>query len=290
MNILVVEDEVQLADTLAEILKRNKYNVDTVFDGDDGLEYARTGIYDCILLDIMLPVRSGTEIVRILRQEKNATPIMLLTAKSEVEDKIHGLDCGADDYLTKPFSTGELLARIRALTRRKGEVEVDCLHFGELQLNRQTYDLIQGDSRMKLSLKEYQIMEMLLSNPGQILPKERFIEKIWGYESDVEYNNIEVYISFLRKKLTAIHSTVQIRTARGIGYFLEKKASGDVQVLYAVGGTSVILSAANGADIKVLNMYSRSPKAFCMYSKDESLTTPESLRGKTIAFFDAPRF
>ena len=224
MNILVVEDEVQLADTLAEILKRNKYNVDTVFDGDDGLEYARTGIYDCILLDIMLPVRSGTEIVRILRHEKNATPIMLLTAKSEVEDKIHGLDCGADDYLTKPFSTGELLARIRALTRRKGEVEVDCLHFGELQLNRQTYDLIQGDSRMKLSLKEYQIMEMLLSNPGQILPKERFIEKIWGYESDVEYNNIEVYISFLRKKLTAIHSTVQIRTARGIGYFLEKKA------------------------------------------------------------------
>lgn len=224
MKILVVEDEVQLADTLAEILKRNKYNMDTVFDGDDGLEYARTGIYDCILLDIMLPVRSGTEIVQILRREKNATPIMLLTAKSEVEDKIHGLDCGADDYLTKPFSTGELLARIRALTRRKGEVEVDCLHFAELQLNRQTYDLIQGENRMKLSLKEYQIMEMLLSNPEQIIPKERFIEKIWGYESDVEYNNIEVYISFLRKKLTAIHSTVQIRTARGIGYFLEKKA------------------------------------------------------------------
>ena len=213
MKILVVEDEVQLADTLAEILKRNKYNVDTVFDGDDGLEYARTGIYDCILLDIMLPVRSGTEIVQILRREKNATPIMLLTAKSEVEDKIHGLDCGADDYLTKPFSTGELLARIRALTRRKGEVEVDCLHFAELQLNRQTYDLIQGENRMKLSLKD-----------EQIILKERFIEKIWGYESDVEYNNIEVYISFLRKKLTAIHSTVQIRTARGIGYFLEKKA------------------------------------------------------------------
>ena len=164
------------------------------------------------MLDIMLPVRCGTEIVQILRQEKNATPIMLLTAKSEVEDKIHGLDCGADDYLTKPFSTGELLARIRALTRRKGEVEVDCLHFAELQLNRQTYDLIQGENRMKLSLKEYQIMEMLLSNPEQIIPKERFIEKIWGYESDVEYNNIEVYISFLRKKLTAIHSTVQIRT------------------------------------------------------------------------------
>lgn len=224
LNILVVEDEVQLADTLAEILRRNKYNVDAVFDGEDGLEYARTGIYDCILLDIMLPVRSGIEVVQILRKEKNSTPIMLLTAKSEVEDKIQGLDCGADDYLTKPFSTGELLARIRALTRRKGEVEVDYLHFDELRLSRQTYALTQGENSMKLSLKEYQIMEILMSNPGQIMPKERFIEKIWGYESDVEYNNIEVYISFLRKKLAAIQSTVQIRTARGIGYFLEKKA------------------------------------------------------------------
>lgn len=224
LNILVVEDEVQLADTLAEILRRNKYNVDAVFDGEDGLEYARTGIYDCILLDIMLPVRSGIEVVQILRKEKNSTPIMLLTAKSEVEDKIQGLDCGADDYLTKPFSTGELLARIRALTRRKGEVEVDYLHFDKLRLSRQTYALTQGENSMKLSLKEYQIMEILMSNPGQIMPKERFIEKIWGYESDVEYNNIEVYISFLRKKLAAIQSTVQIRTARGIGYFLEKKA------------------------------------------------------------------
>ncbi len=222
MNILVVEDEVQLADTLAEILKRNKYKVDTVFDGDDGLEYARTGIYDCILLDIMLPIRSGIEVVRILRAERNSTPIMLLTAKSEVEDKINGLDCGADDYLTKPFSTGELLARIRALTRRKGEVEVDCLQFEGLRLNRQTYSLAQNSNNIKLSLKEYQIMEILLSNSGQIIPKERFIEKIWGYESDAEYNNIEVYISFLRKKLTAIESDVKIRTARGIGYFLEK--------------------------------------------------------------------
>ena len=202
MNILIVEDEVQLADTLSEILKRNKYNVDAVFDGDDGLEYARTGIYDCILLDIMLPVRSGIEIVSILRREKNSTPIMLLTAKSEVEDKIQGLDCGADDYLTKPFSTGELLARIRALTRRKGEVEVDDIHFEELRLNRQTYMLIQDNNSIK----------------------ERFIEKIWGYESDVEYNNIEVYISFLRKKLASICSPVQIRTARGIGYFLEVKS------------------------------------------------------------------
>lgn len=222
MNILIVEDEIQLADTLAEILRRNKYNVDAVYDGEDGLDYARSGIYDCIVLDIMLPKRDGVEVVRMLRQEKISTPVMLLTAKSEVEDKIHGLDCGADDYLTKPFSTGELLARIRALTRRKGEVAVDCLQFGQLMLNRQTYALMHGENSMKLSLKEYQIMEMLIANPGRILPKERFIEKIWGYESDVEYNNIEVYISFLRKKLTAIHSPIQIRTARGIGYSLEE--------------------------------------------------------------------
>ena len=222
LNILVVEDEIQLADTLSEILRRNKYKVDAVYDGGDGLDYARTGIYDCILLDIMLPVRSGVEVVRILRQEKISTPVMLLTAKSEVENKINGLDCGADDYLTKPFSTGELLARIRALTRRKGEVEVDCLQFGQLCLDRQTYDLSQGENSIKLSLKEYQIMEMLLANPRRIIPKERFIEKIWGYESDVEYNNIEVYISFLRKKLHAIDSPVQIRTARGIGYSLEE--------------------------------------------------------------------
>ena len=222
LNILVVEDEIQLADTLSEILRRNKYKVDAVYDGGDGLDYARTGIYDCILLDIMLPVRCGVEVVRILRQEKISTPVMLLTAKSEVEDKINGLDCGADDYLTKPFSTGELLARIRALTRRKGEVEVDCLQFGQLCLDRQTYALSQGENNIKLSLKEYQIMEMLLANPRRIIPKERFIEKIWGYESDVEYNNIEVYISFLRKKLHAIDSPVQIRTARGIGYSLEE--------------------------------------------------------------------
>ena len=223
MNILVVEDEVQLADSLAEILKRNKYKVDTVFDGDDGLEYARTGIYDCILLDVMLPIRSGFEVVRILRAERNSTPIMLLTAKSEIEDKIHGLDCGADDYLTKPFSTGELLARIRALTRRKGEVEVDYLQFEGLRLHRQTYLLAQNNNSIKLSMKEFQIMEILISNSNQIIPKERFIEKIWGYDSDAEYNNIEVYISFLRKKLNAIASDVKIRTARGIGYYLEKK-------------------------------------------------------------------
>ena len=222
MKLLLVEDEIPLADALSEILKRNKYSVDAVYDGEDGLEYAKTGLYDCIVLDIMLPRMDGIQVLRKLRAAGFSTPVMLLTAKSEVEDIISGLDCGADDYLTKPFSTGELLARIRALTRRTGDVIPDCYQFHDLKLNMRSYALSTDSNSIKLSLKEYQIMEMLLANPRRIIPKERFIEKIWGYESDVEYNNIEVYISFLRKKLHAIDSPVQIRTARGIGYSLEE--------------------------------------------------------------------
>lgn len=221
MKILIVEDEIALAEALSEILKRNKYNVDAVYDGDDGLSYAMTGIYDCIILDIMLPKMNGIDVLRILRRKHISTPVLLLTAKSEVEDKINGLDSGADDFLTKPFITGELLARVRALTRRKGEVITDQFTFGDVALNKTTFSLSREGQFVKLSLKEFQIMEMLIANPRQLIPKERFIEKIWGYESDIEYNNVEVYISFLRKKLSAIESTVTIRTARGVGYFLE---------------------------------------------------------------------
>jgi len=222
MRILVVEDEIQLADALSEILKRNMYNVDTSYDGIGGLDNALTDMYDCIILDIMLPGMSGLEVLRNMRREHINTPVLLLTARSEVEDKINGLDCGADDYLTKPFVTGELLARVRALTRRKGEiVDEHRLDYNGLELNKDTCSVIWQGNDVKLSLKEYQIMELLISNPHQILPKERIIEKIWGYESDVEYNNIEVYISFLRKKLSAISAPVQIKTARGIGYSLE---------------------------------------------------------------------
>lgn len=221
MKLLLVEDEIPLADALSEILKRNKYSVDAVYDGEDGLEYAKTGLYDCIVLDIMLPRMDGIQVLRKLRAAGFSTPVMLLTAKSEVEDIISGLDCGADDYLTKPFSTGELLARIRALTRRTGDVIPDCYQFHDLKLNMRSYALSTDSNSIKLSLKEYQIMEMLIANPRQIIPKERIIEKIWGFEKDVEYNNIEVYISFLRKKLSAISSTVQIKTARSIGYSLE---------------------------------------------------------------------
>lgn len=222
MKLLVVEDEIQLADALSEILKRNMYSVDTAYDGISGLDNALTGVYDCIILDIMLPGMNGIDILRNIRNEKINTPVLLLTARSEVEDKINGLDCGADDYLTKPFVTGELLARVRALTRRKGEiVDENRLDYNGLELNKNTCSVVWQGNDVKLSLKEYQIMELLISNPHQILPKERIIEKIWGYESDVEYNNIEVYISFLRKKLMAVSAPVQIKTARGIGYSLE---------------------------------------------------------------------
>ena len=222
-KIIIVEDDPGISKYLQAALRGHDYEPMLATDGKTALEMIASHCPDLLLLDLGLPDMDGSEIIRSVRSWSRM-PIIVISARSAELDKAAALDMGADDYLTKPFSTGELLARIRALTRRKGEVEVDCLHFAELQLNRQTYDLIQGENRMKLSLKEYQIMEMLLSNPEQIIPKERFIEKIWGYESDVEYNNIEVYISFLRKKLTAIHSTVQIRTARGIGYFLEKKA------------------------------------------------------------------
>ncbi len=221
MKLLVIEDEVALADALSEILKRNKYSVDTVYDGVDGLDYARSGIYDCILLDIMLPRKDGITVLRELRAAHVSTPVLLLTAKSDTEDKIKGLDSGADDYLTKPFVSGELLARVRSLTRRRGEVVTDEFTFGDISLNKSTFSLSCEGQFLKLSLKEYQILELLIANPKQLIPKERFIEKIWGYESNVEYNNVEVYISFLRKKLATIGSSVTIKTARGIGYFLE---------------------------------------------------------------------
>lgn len=222
MKILVIEDEIQLADALSELLRRNLYSVDAFYDGISGLDNALTGIYDCIILDIMLPGMNGIDVLRNIRSEHISTPVLLLTARSEIDDKINGLDCGADDYLTKPFITGELLARVRALTRRKGEIiDEGRLEYKDLSLNKNTCSITCKGVDVKLSPKEYYVMEMLIANHGQILPKERIIEKIWGCESDVEYNNIEVYISFLRKKIASVNSPVQIRTARGIGYFLE---------------------------------------------------------------------
>ncbi|MGN0536945.1 MAG: response regulator transcription factor [Acutalibacteraceae bacterium] len=221
MRLLIVEDEVGLAEALAAILRKEKYAVDVSYDGLSGLENALSGLYDCILLDIMLPKMNGVEVLKNIRNEKIETPVLLLTAKSEVNDKIQGLDAGADDYLTKPFVKGELLARIRALTRRKGTVIESSPRFGDITLNLRKCELSCGTESVLLGRKEFQMMEMLISAGGQIVTKELFVQKIWGYDDDTEYNNVEVYISFLRKKLQLLNSTVQIRTRRGVGYCLD---------------------------------------------------------------------
>lgn len=225
MKILIVEDEVHLALALKKILEKKKYLVDAVNDGLSGFEFAKTGMYDLVILDIMLPKLNGIEVLKRLRVLKFATPVLMLTAKDEIENKVTGLDCGADDYMTKPFSTDELLARIRALLRRKGEIIDDVLSFGTLKLNLKKCTLETNSNNIKLPLKEFQIFELLIANPKQIISKDRIIEKIWGGDSDVEFNNVEVYISFLRKKLQFLDSAVQIKTARGVGYSLEETDS-----------------------------------------------------------------
>lgn len=222
MRILLVEDEEGLSQALTEIFKKNRFTVDAVLNGREGLKYAMTGNYDVIVLDIMLPEIDGITILKTLRKNHNNVPVILLTAKDEISDKIAGLDAGADDYLTKPFSTDELLARVRALSRRKGDLKDDSVTFGDLTLSKKNCELqAAGGEAIKLSLKEYQILDLLFENPHQVITKEQLIEKIWGGDSNAEYNNVEVYISFIRKKLENLKVKVRIRTARGIGYSLE---------------------------------------------------------------------
>ena len=221
MRILIVEDEIALSNVLSEILKKNNYAVDAVYDGADGLDYAVSGLYDAILLDIMLPKMNGLEMLKALRSQGHSTPVLLLTAKSEIEDKVKGLDCGADDYITKPFATDELLARVRSVLRRKDVFISSEQSFGDLTIDKNTLKIATKKDEIKMSLKEYQILEMLIINPNQIISKEQFVEKIWGYDFDGEYNSVEVYISFVRKKLTAVGSKVKIKAHRGVGYSLE---------------------------------------------------------------------
>lgn len=224
MRLLLVEDEVRLSQALVEILQKNRYGVDAVYTGSEGLKYAQSGIYDAIILDVMIPEFSGWEILKKIREEKNNVPVLMLTARDEMEEKIYGLDLGADDYMTKPFNTDELLARIKALTRRRGEVKENCLEFGDLLFDKDKCEISKkGGESIKLSLKEFQILDLLFDNPRQIIDKERIISKIWGGDSDAEYNNVEVYISFLRKKMETLKINTKIRTARGIGYSLEEK-------------------------------------------------------------------
>ncbi len=224
MKLLIVEDEIHLAQALQEILEKQGYSVDVVHDGQTGLAYAQDDVYDLIFLDIMLPKMNGIEVLKNLREQKIQTPILMLTAKDEIEDKVTGLDCGADDYLTKPFATKELLARARSLLRRKGEIVGDSVSYGDIELNLKKNSLECAGESVNLPLKEFQIMELLIYNPEQILSKERIIDKIWGGDSDAEYNNVEVYISFLRKKFQFIGAKAEIRTIRGVGYALEMGA------------------------------------------------------------------
>ena len=225
MKVLVVEDEVRLAEALQQLLIKDRYDTDIVHNGVAGLDNALTGIYDVIVLDIMLPKMNGLEVLKSVREAGITTPVLLLTAKDEVKDKVTGLDCGADDYLTKPFNSDELLARVRALTRRRNQVTTDnTISYEDITLNLSTYELQSNSSTqansIKLGLKEFRIMEYLINNGNRIVSKEDMIEKIWGYDSDAEYNNVEVYISFLRKKLSYLGASVNIKTIRGAGYSL----------------------------------------------------------------------
>ncbi len=222
MNILIVDDERELAGVLSDLLKQNNYSVTTVFDGEEGLDFALTGIFDLIMLDVMMPKLDGFSVLKEIRRNKIDTPVLMLTAKSDLSDKIHGLNIGADDYITKPFHTQELLARIKALLRRKESFTGDLLTFGDVTLDRDTLQLIKGDKSIGLGKKEFQILEFLMLSKGKTIDKEKLIEKIWGYDSEAEYNAIEVYVSFLRRKLLAVSSTVTIKSIRGCGYTLSE--------------------------------------------------------------------
>lgn len=221
MRILIVEDEPHLAEALGQIMSEQRYQVDMVHDGADGLDYALTGQYDAVVLNLMLPKVDGLEVARRLRAAHVSTPILMLTARDEVSDKIAGLDCGADDYMTKPFDAGELLARVRALTRRQGEVIGNTLSAGDLTLRLDARCLICGDDSVRLGFKEFEVLRLLMAGFRSVVPKEDIIAKVWGLESDAEDNNVEVYISFLRKKLAFLHSRTVIGTVRKLGYFLE---------------------------------------------------------------------
>lgn len=221
MKLLLIEDEKNLSEALQHIFKKEKYSVDAVYDGESGLDYGLSGIYDVIILDLMLPKKSGMNVLKQLRENGITTPILILTAKGSISDKVEGLDSGADDYLAKPFSTPELLARVRALLRRKTEsINEDILSYGDIELNLSSYELVCGEKSVKVSLKECEIMRYLLQRPKFVVTKDELIIKLWGYDSEAEYNNIEVYISFLRKKLQFLETKTEIVTVRGAGYKL----------------------------------------------------------------------
>lgn len=220
MQVLIVEDDIRLAQALGRILEENDYQVDIVHDGQAGLDYAVSGIYDVVILDLMLPKMDGYTVVRELRRARIDTPVLMLTARGTIPDKITGLDSGADDYMTKPFSPAELLAHLRALTRRQGQVVFETLEFADLSLNLENHDLSCGEKSLNLSFKEFSIARILMANHDQIVSKDTLISKVWGVESSAVDNNVEAYISFLRKKLKFLGSKTQVETVRKVGYRL----------------------------------------------------------------------
>lgn len=224
MRLLLCEDEVELSNALVAMLKHNNYSVDAVYDGDEALDYLETENYDGVILDIMMPKVDGITVLKTIRSKGNNVPVLMLTAKSEIDDKVLGLDSGADDYLTKPFVTKELVARIRAITRRKTEITDSILDFGNITLDRLTFELKSKKGSVRLSNKEFQVLEMLMINPLNVIPTDRFMEKVWGYDSDSEIHVVWVCISSLRKKLIAIEAEVEIKARRNIGYSLEGKS------------------------------------------------------------------
>lgn len=223
MRLLLAEDEKTLSNALVTILKHNNYSVDSVYNGEDAIDYIETGVYDGAILDIMMPKIDGITVLKTIRAGGNKMPVLLLTAKSDVDDKVLGLDAGADDYLTKPFVTKELLARIRAMTRRQAELTDNSLSFGDLKLDRVSFELSSPSGKLPLTAKEFQIMESFMNHPSQIISAERLMEKIWGFDSDSEINVVWTYISYLRKKLKLLQSGVTIKAVRNIGYTLENE-------------------------------------------------------------------
>jgi len=222
MRLLLAEDEKELSHALVTVLLHNNYSVDAVYNGQDALDYINMGNYDGAILDIMMPKMDGITVLKKVRASGNQIPILMLTAKAEIDDRVLGLDCGADDYLTKPFSMKELLARLRAMTRRQTTAADTTLSYGNITLDRSTYMLSSKTESLRLASKEFQMLEMLLANPGQVISTEQFMDKIWGYDSDAEQNVVWVYISYLRKKLTALQASVGIKAVRGLGYTLEE--------------------------------------------------------------------
>jgi len=222
MNVLIVEDNKRLAEALGAILEKQGWSTDLVFDGQSGLDYAQLGTYDALVLDIMLPKLNGYEVLQRLRADGNATPVLMLTARSETRDKVAGLDLGADDYLTKPFEPAELLARLRAITRRTGDVVLDTLTAGDTTLELDSGDLLCGTGRVHLSTREFDLCKLLMTNPGQVFSKMHLLERIWGMDSEAEENSVEAYVSFLRKKLAYLDSDLHVTTIRGLGYRLEQ--------------------------------------------------------------------